>query len=163
MNRYLCRQSAGDLEGRKPIMQSESMTADDVASRLDNMHMSRGGKNPDPSYSLIHQLLSETGHPSRLPAAPHYFLDQIGLLSGETPAHVTRSEVLICERLRLLGYLESARYLLTWLPRTPAVCYTLGRLWIDVGREAEAVLLLQGVGGCFGEFFGIFVFGYVLN
>lgn len=163
MNRYLCRQSAGDLEGRKPIMQSESMTADDVASRLDNMHMSRGGKNPAPSYSLIHQLLSETGHPSRLPAAPHYFLDQIGLLSGETPAHVTRSEVLICERLRLLGYLESARYLLTWLPRTPAVCYTLGRLWIDVGREAEAVLLLQGVGGCFGEFFGIFVFGYVLN
>ncbi|KAI5124761.1 hypothetical protein M0805_005395 [Coniferiporia weirii] len=149
MCRYLCRQPAGDLEGIGPTIQ-EAATADDVVLRLSGMHMSRGSKNPAPTYSLVHRLLSETGHPLLPPAAAHYFLDQLGLLASETPAHATRSEVLICERLRLLGYRENSRYLLSWLPRTPAVCYVLGRLWIDVGRDDEATVLLQGVAGSFG-------------
>ncbi|THH12327.1 hypothetical protein EW145_g80 [Phellinidium pouzarii] len=150
MCRYLCRQPAGDLEGTRPAVQ-EAATTDDVVSRLSSMHMSRGGKNPVPTYSLIHHFLSEKDHPPLLPAAAHHFLDRLGLFASESPAHATRSEVFVCERLRSLGYRESSRYLLSWLPRTPGVCYVLGRLWIDVGREDEAVLLLQGVAGSFGQ------------
>ncbi|EJD01293.1 uncharacterized protein FOMMEDRAFT_158427 [Fomitiporia mediterranea MF3/22] len=147
MCRYLCRQPAGDSMGARPMAQ-ESSTTDDVVTRLSSMHVSRETKAP-PTYSLTHQLLIEYGHPPILPAAAHHFLNQLGLLNSISPAHVTRNEVLICEKLRHMGYYESSRYLLTWLPRSPAVCYVFGRLWIDVGREDEAVALLQGVSGSF--------------
>ncbi|KAL5508105.1 hypothetical protein ACEPAH_5723 [Sanghuangporus vaninii] len=149
MCRYICRQPAGDLGGAKPMPQ-QAETEDDVATRLSTMYVSREPKNPSPSYSLAHQLLSEYGHPPVVLAAVHHFLDQLGLFSNTSPAHVTRSEVVICEKLRLMGYSESARYLLSWLPRTPAVCYVSGRLWIDGGREDEAATLLQSVSGAFG-------------
>lgn len=150
MCRYLCRQPAGDLEGTKPQAQEALTPTDDVVTRMSSLHVSRGAKNPVPTYSLTHHLLSELAHPSLIPSAAHYFLDQLGLLSGETPATATKSEALVCEKLRLAGYRESARYLLTWLPRTPAVSYIFGCLWIDAGREEEAVLLLKGVAGIFG-------------
>ena len=151
MYRYLCRQPAGDLEGTQPQAQETMTPTDDVVSRMSSLHVSRGVKNPAPTYSLAHTLLSDLTHPSLIPSAAHYFLDQLGLLSGETPATTTKSEALLCEKLRLAGYRESTRYLLTWLPKTPAVSYILGRLWVDVGRADEAVLLLQGVAGSFGK------------
>lgn len=150
MCRYICRQPAGDLAGSKPVARNAN-SEDDVATRLSTMQVSRGPKNPSPSYSLGHQLLSEYGHPPVIPGAVHHFLDQLGLLGNMSPAHVTRGEVVTCEKLRLMGYKESTRYLLSWLPRTPAVCYVTGRLRLDAGQEDQAVTLLQGVAGTFGE------------
>lgn len=150
MLRFLCRQPAGDLDGTQPSAQ-DSTSSDDVVTRLSNMHMSRGVRNPKPTYSLIHRLLTQSGHGSTLPAAAHHFMDQTGLLSTVTPAHATKSEVLICERLRLLGYREVAKSMLAWLPRTPSVTYVLGRLWLETGRADESALVLQGVAGSFGE------------
>lgn len=146
MLRFLSQQTAGDLEGARPNLQE----SDDVVARLNSLHMSKMGKDPHPTYSLIHQLLTQSGHSSLLPLAAHHFLDQLGLFNSVSPALATQSEVYLCERLRVSGYREAARCLLSWLPRTPAVCYVLGRLWLEVGRADGAVQLLQGVAGCFG-------------
>lgn len=146
MLRFLCHQIAGDLEGARP----NQLETDDVVARLDSLHMSKMGKDPHPTYSLVHQLLSQQSHSSLLPTAAHHFLEQFGLLNSVSPALATQSEVYLCERLRILGFREASRALLSWLPRTPAVCYVHGRLWIEVGRADEAAQLLQGVAGCFG-------------
>ncbi|TDL29800.1 hypothetical protein BD410DRAFT_817789 [Rickenella mellea] len=153
MLRFLCHQPAGDPDSALPNANDTTpgQGPEDVITRFSNLHMSRGVSNPTPTYSLLHRLLAQTGHASVLPAAAHDFLDQTGLLSTLTPANATKSEVLICERLRVLGYKEATKQLLAWLPRTPAVSYVLGRLWIDTGRPDDAVLVLQGVAGCFGS------------
>lgn len=147
MFRLVTRQTAGDLDGSSPSMQDP----DDVVSRMHSLQMSQGGKNPSPTYSLVHQLVAQSGHPSLVPAAAHYFIDHLGLLSLDSPSLVTKVEIVLCERLRLLGYREISRQLLSWLPRTPAVCYVIARLSVDVGRGDDAVPLLQAVAGNFGE------------
>lgn len=150
MFRYLCRQPAGDLEGSRPLP-LEGTNADDVASRLSNMHMSRGGKKFLPAYSLVHRLLAEYTCPSSIEIAAHQFMRQVGFLHREDITQVSKDEVLLCEELRKLGYRETCSYLLSCLPRTPAVCYVTGRLWIDSQRDDEAIQLLHSVAGSFGE------------
>lgn len=147
MLRILSQQTAGDLEGARPSLQE----SDDVVARLNSLHMSKTGRDTHPTYSLVHQLLTQSGHSPLLPTAAHHFLDQLGLFNSVSPALATQSEVYLCERLRVSGYREAARCLLSWLPRTPAVCYVLGRLWLEVGRADGAVQLLQGIAGCFGR------------
>ena len=150
MFRFLASQAAGDLGGRRPTSQDTS--ADDVVARLNSMHVSRDGTNPDPTYSLIHVLLSQFHHPNVLPSAAHYFLDSVGVMATESLTLATKSEVFLCENLRHHGYREACRQLLEWLPRTGAVCYVRGRLWVDVGREEEAALLLGSIAANFGKY-----------
>lgn len=149
MFRYLCRQPAGDLEGSRPLP-LEGINADDVVSRFSNMHMSRGRRTFIPTYSLVHRLLAENTFSSSTEVAAHQFMQKVGFLHREDITQVSKDEVSLCEELRKLGYKESCSYLLSCLPRTPAVCYVTGRLWIDSQRDEEAMQLLQSVAGNFG-------------
>ncbi|KAK7061352.1 nucleoporin Nup120/160-domain-containing protein [Favolaschia claudopus] len=151
MMRYLTRQPAGDPSGSTPA--AEDIAADDVIMRLRNMQVSRSlrGSHFAPTYSLIHRLLlAQIDDPVGLPASAHRFLDSTGLLRSISPAHATQYEILFCERLRALGYYETAREIISCLPRTAGVTYIQARLWLNIGRPDDAAYLLEKVAGAFG-------------
>ncbi|KDQ64994.1 hypothetical protein JAAARDRAFT_167821 [Jaapia argillacea MUCL 33604] len=149
MLRYIARQPVGDVHAVGFV---DNNAPDDVVNRMRNMRMaSVGGPHVPPASSLIHQLLVQAGNAYRLPGAAHGFLDSTGLLDSDSPAHSTKLEVIFCERLRLLGYTEAARELLSWLPRTPGVTYVRARLWLDIGRSDDAALLFESLTGSFGR------------
>lgn len=147
MLRYLAQQPAGDSTSNPPI--NDVGTADDVIARMRDMQVSKSQAHFRPTYSLIHCLLAESGD-TRLPSAAHRFLDATALLQSTSPAHVTKAEILFCERLRLLGHHGVAREMVAWFPRTPAVSYVVGRLWLNVGRADDAAYLLEKLAGSFG-------------
>ena len=144
MLRHVARQAAGDSE------QDTHGDPDDFVSRMRNMNVSQSRTRSLPVYSLLHRLLPRSWGQRGLIESAHHFLDSTGLLQSVSPAHATRSEVVYCERLRLLGYLEVVGELLTWLPRTPGVTYVLARLWLDRGRADDAAALLDGLAARFG-------------
>lgn len=146
--RYTSRQPAGSAVSAP----RDTGTDDDVVAKLRNMNVSTTRTRLQPTYSLLHPLLIQLGTSTGLPGAAHHFLDATGLLQSLSPAHATRYEVLFCERLRLLGYREAARELLTWLPRTPAMSYILLRVWLDESRYEDAAAALESLAGAFGEF-----------
>jgi len=150
MLRFLSRQIVGTLSGTKPPT-GDSAIADDVVTRLRNMHVSRSRSQLTPTHSLIHRLLAQFGDTSGLPGAAHRFLDSTGLLQSSSPAHATRFEVSFCDKLRLLGYHQIAREMLSWLPRTPGVSYVLGRLYLSMGRADDASCILEKLAGSFGK------------
>jgi len=143
--RHVAQQAAGDSE------QDALGEPDDFVSRMRNMNVSQSRTRALPVYSLLHRLLPRSWGQKGLIEAAHSFLDSTGLLQSVSPAHATRSEVVYCERLRLLGYIEVAGELLTWLPRTPGVTYVLARLWLDSGRADDAAALLDGLAARFGR------------
>ena len=145
MLRHVAQQVAGDRE------QDTLGEPEDFISRMRNMNVSQSRTRSLPVYSLLHRLLPRSWGQKGLIESAHHFLDSTGLLQSVTPANATRSEVVYCERLRLLGYLEVAGELLTWLPRTPGVTYVLARLWLDRGRADDAAALLDGLAGRFGR------------
>jgi len=112
--------------------------------------VSKNHARPRSTHSLIHCLLVESSDTQVLPGAAHRFLDATALLQSTSPAHVTKAEVLFCEKLRLLGHYEVAREMLAWFPRTPGVSYVVARLWLNVGRADDAACLLEKLAGCFG-------------
>ena len=124
---------------------------DDVISQLRNMNVSSTRTRLEPSYSLLHRLLVQFGASTGLPSAAHFYLDATGLLQSVSPAHATKYEILFCERLRLLGYREAARDVLSWLPRTPAMSYVLLRVWLDESRYDDAASALESLVGSFGR------------
>ena len=127
---------------------------DAVVAKLRNMHVSASrGARFQPTYSLVHRLVNVYGHSSAsgLRVSAHRFLDHPGLLQSRSPAYATRLEVVFCERLRQLGYYDVAREVLAWLPRTPAVTYVLGRLWLDEGRYDDAGSAFEVLAGSFGK------------
>lgn len=129
----------------------EANTDDDVISKLRNMNVSTTRTRLEPSYSLLHRLLVQSGASTGLPSAAHHYLDATGLLQSVSPAHATKYEVLFGEKLRLLGYREAARDVLSWLPRTPAMSYVLLRVWLDESRYGDAASALECLAGSFGE------------
>ena len=145
MLRYVAQQATGDSE------KDTLGDPDDFVSRMRNMNVSQSRTRSLPVYSLLHRLLPRSWGQKGLVESAHHFLDSTGLLQSVSPAHATRSEVVYCERLRLLGYLEVAGELLTWLPRTPGVTYVLARLWLDSGRADDAAALLDGLAARFGR------------
>ncbi|KAI9510623.1 nucleoporin Nup120/160-domain-containing protein [Russula earlei] len=128
--------------------------ADEVAARLRALGMSRSAPAASsPTPALFPCLLEQIGGATvdaPLAVAAHAFLDMSGLLQATSTAHASRLEVLWCERLRSLGFLDAARETLEWLPRSPAVMYVWARLWLDVGRDAEAAEAMDSLAGCFG-------------
>ncbi|EGO01552.1 hypothetical protein SERLA73DRAFT_158827 [Serpula lacrymans var. lacrymans S7.3] len=154
MLRAAARQPVADISERK-IATEDSLTADDVITRMSNMQVSRTHSRLAPTHSLIHCLLSQHNETGDLPGAAHRFLDSTGLLQSTSPTHVTKFEVLFCERLRLLGYYEVAREMLSWLPRTPGVVYVQARLWINLGRVDDAAYLMEKMAGSFGDNSGL--------
>jgi hypothetical protein len=145
MLRYVSRQTAGDGE------QDTIGDPDDFVSRMRNMNVSQSRTRSLPVYSLLHRLLPRSWGQKGLFESAHHFLDSTGLLQSVSPANATRSEVVYCERLRLLGYLGVAGELLAWLPPTPGVTYVLARLWLDGGRADDAAALLDGLAARFGR------------
>ncbi|KAJ7477151.1 nucleoporin Nup120/160-domain-containing protein [Mycena galericulata] len=148
--RFLTRQPAGDPSGSKPA--AEDVAADDVISRLRDMQVSRSlrGAHFSPTYSLIHRLLTQPADSVGLPASAHHFLDSTGLMQSISPANATKYEVIFCERLRALGYYESAMEIISCLPRTAGVTYVHARLWLNIGRADDAAYLMEKLAGAFG-------------
>jgi len=149
MLRFVARQPARNSSD--VLATDDAPMADDVISRLRNMQVSRNRTHFTPTHSLIHLLLAQSGDTHGLLGAAHRFLDATGLLQSVSPAYATKFEVLFCERLRLLGYYDAAREILSWLPRTPGVTYVLARLWLNVGRADDASYLMEKLAGSFGE------------
>ena len=144
MLRYTSRQPAGKAS------QQEQGADDDVISRMRHMNVSSGRSQYAPTSSLIHRLLTQIGSATTTRSSAHIFFDRSGLLDSETPAQATTSEILFCERLRLLGYREAARVSLASLPRTPGACYVLARLWLDESRYEDAASAFESLAGSFG-------------
>ncbi|KAJ7783415.1 hypothetical protein B0H14DRAFT_3585053 [Mycena olivaceomarginata] len=144
------RQPAGDPSGSKSA--GEDVAADDVISRLRNMQVSRSlrGSHFAPTYSLVHRLIVQPADTVGLPGSAHRYLDSTGLLQSISPANATKYEVIFCERLRALGYYETAREIISCLPRTAGVTYVHARLWLNVGRADDAAYLMEKVAGAFG-------------
>lgn len=149
--RYTARQPAGT--GTSPSQ--DPGAEDEVIAKLRNMNVSSTRTRVEPSYSLLHRLLIQFGTSSGPPSAAHHFLDATGLLQSLSPAHATKFEVLFCERLRVLGYREAAREVLSWLPRTPAMSYVLLRVWLDECRYEDAASTLETLAGSFGEHYDL--------
>ncbi|KAF7354945.1 hypothetical protein MSAN_01409400 [Mycena sanguinolenta] len=147
--RFLVRQPAGDPSGSKS---AEEDVADDVIYRLRNMQVSRSlrGSHFAPTYSLVHRLLVQPADTVGLPGSAHRFLDSTGLLQSISPANATKFEVTFCERLRALGYYETAREIISCLPRTAGVTYVHARLWLNIGRADDAAYLMEKLAGAFG-------------
>ena len=150
MLRFLCRQTAGDWDVTRPTIQ-EPQLVDDASFHPDGLFTSRETRNPVPTYSLVHELVSGVNVPYNVHEAAQYFLQHTNLLSSESIAFATQHEVWLCERLRVLGRRESCRQLLGWLPSTAAICYIQARLWIDMGLEDDAAAVLRNVAGNFGK------------
>ncbi|KAJ6567297.1 hypothetical protein DFH09DRAFT_1156619 [Mycena vulgaris] len=148
--RFLSRQPAGDPSSSKST--AEDVAADDVISRLRNMQVSRSlrGTHFSPTYSLVHRLLVQPADTLGLPGAAHRFLDSTGLLQSVSPANATKYEVIFCERLRAFGYYESAKEIISCLPRTAGVIYVHARLWLNIGRADDAAYLMEKLAGAFG-------------
>ncbi|KAI0698869.1 nucleoporin Nup120/160-domain-containing protein [Cytidiella melzeri] len=144
--RYTARQPAGPGIPHVQDIGAE----DDMVAKMRSMNVSAGRTRHEPSYSLLHRLLTQFGTQSGLPSAAHHFLDSTGLLQSLSPAHATKYEVMFCENLRLLGYRDSAREVLAWLPRTPAMSYVLLRVWLDESRYEDAAAALETLAGSFG-------------
>ncbi|KAF7980886.1 hypothetical protein HWV62_36059 [Athelia sp. TMB] len=151
MLRYLAQQPTGTSSGRH----HDPRTAEDVITRMRDLNVSASAGRVKPSHSLIHCLLSDIGSTQTISGSAHHFLNSTALLQSISPAHVTKMEIIFCERLRLLGYHEVARETLAWLPRTPSVSYVVARLWLDAGRVDDAAYLFEKLAGHFGTHSGL--------
>ncbi|KAG6833626.1 hypothetical protein H0H87_004253 [Tephrocybe sp. NHM501043] len=151
MLRYASRQPALPVSNA-PAPSSDPTTADDVISRMRNMNVSRSHRSLlFPNYSLIHRLISQAGGTDALPGAAHRYLDATGLLQSVAPGNATQYEVVFCETLRLLGFYDPSRELLSWLPRTPGASYVQARLWLNMGRVDDAAHLFEKLSGSFAS------------
>jgi nuclear pore complex protein Nup160 len=130
----------------------DNSSADDVVTKMRNMHVSRHKTQTTPYRSLIHHLLADSDPAPSIPGAAHRFLDSSGLLQSVSPAHATGSETLFCEQSRRLRCYDVTFELLAWLPKTPGVVYVQSCLWLDIGRADDAAELLQRLAGSFGEY-----------
>ncbi|KAF8076014.1 nucleoporin Nup120/160-domain-containing protein [Lyophyllum atratum] len=154
MLQCVARQPAG-APADTPAAASDLSSGDDVVSRMRNMNVSRNNRSLlSPTHSLIHRLLAQFGDTHGLPGAAHRFLDATGLLQSISPANATKYEVLFCERLRLLGFYEATRELLSWLPRTAGASYVLARLWLNLSKPDDASHLFEKLAGSFASNFG---------
>ena len=127
---------------------------DEVVAHLRTLGMSHSAPAASaPIPALFPCLLKQIGGTTvdaTLAITAHAFLDVSGLLQAPSTAHAARLEVLWCEHLRSLKFLDATRETLEWLPQTPAVVYIWARLWLDVGRDAEAAEALYNLMGSFG-------------
>lgn len=132
---------------------AQRLSTDDIAIRMRDMTMSRHANFPFvPTYSLMHQLFTQSMVGTDPANAAHRFLDTTGLVRSDSHTNVTVLDITFCERLRLLGHHQVVQEMLSWLPHTPAVTYVRGRLCLDTGRADEAAQLFEMVGGSFGTF-----------
>lgn len=150
MLRHIASQPARP-SSRQEVLPTERGGSEDMILRMRNMNFSNGGSTLPPMYSIIYLLLSQVEMRSHLPGAAHHFLDSTGLLQSVSPSNATQHEVLLCEKVRLLGLYDVARDLLAWLPRTPGVVFILASVWLQLGRPADSAELLEKLALSFGK------------
>ncbi|KAI0057925.1 hypothetical protein BV25DRAFT_1919787 [Artomyces pyxidatus] len=128
--KYVMEQPANDGPTTvHPSTRSVSAEVEDVAARLRTLDVSRGSSSHAPPDTPGHSCAACSRS-----------------LGASSPAHAARLEVMWRERLRLMGSFEAARETLGWLSRTPAVMYVWARLWLDIGRDADAAGALDSPG-----------------
>ncbi|KDR83495.1 hypothetical protein GALMADRAFT_55353 [Galerina marginata CBS 339.88] len=146
MLRFVASQPSESRIAQDP---GEVSSPDDVISQMRNMDVSRNKYRVTSKSSLVHQLVAQLVATDGIASAAHNFLDSTGLLQSISPAHATKHEILFCDRVRLLGFFDVTRELLSWLPRTPAATYLQSQVWLRLGRVDDASLLLEKLAGCF--------------
>ncbi|THH33738.1 hypothetical protein EUX98_g479 [Antrodiella citrinella] len=145
MLRHAARLPGGDKKISDPEQE------EDVVAKMRNMNVSTVRTAYRPVGSLLNHLLTSAIPGVTVPESAHRYLDGSGLLQSIDPAHATKSEVEFCNTLRTLGSCEATRDALSWLPRTPGVCYVRALSWIDEGRYEDAAPALQSLSSCFDE------------
>jgi nuclear pore complex protein Nup160 len=125
---------------------------DDVVAQMRNMNVSNTKSHFASRISVLQLLISPTTPTDGIASTAHNFLDLSGLLQSLSPAHATKYEITLCERLSSLGFHDVTRELLSWLPRTPAVTFLQSQVWLRLGRVDDAAYLLESLAGSFGLF-----------
>ena len=125
---------------------------DDVVTQMRNMNVSSTKSHFTSRISLLQLLVPPSTPTDRIASTAHNFLDLGGLLQSLSPAHATKYEVTMCERLNSLRFYDVSRELLSWLPRTPAVTFLQSQVWLRLGRVDDAAYLLECLAGSFGSF-----------
>lgn len=128
-------------------------SADEVITQLRNMNVSNNKSQLPAKSSLLHLLIPESKSTDDIATIAHLFLDSTGLLQSVSPANATKPEILFCDRVRKLGFSDTARKLLSWLPRTPAATFLRSQILVSIGRVDDASQLLEKLAGAFGKFF----------
>ena len=128
-------------------------SADEVITRLRDMNVSNSKSQLPAKSSLLHLLIPESRGTDNIATTAHLFLDSTGLLQSVSPANATKPEIQFCDRIRKLGFSDTARKLLSWLPRTPAAIFLRSQILISISRVDDASLLLEKLAGAFGNFF----------
>jgi nuclear pore complex protein Nup160 len=125
---------------------------DDVVTQMRNMNVSNTKSHFASRTSLLQLLIPSSTPTNGIASTAHNFLDLGGLLQSLSPAHATKYEISLCERLSSLGFHDVTRELLSWLPRTPAVTFLQSQVWLRLGRVDDAAYLLESLAGSFGLF-----------
>ena len=125
---------------------------DDVVTQMRNMNVSNINSHFASRTSVLQLLVSPSTPTDGIASTAHNFLDLGGLLQSLSPAHATKYEVTMCERLNSLRFHDVTRELLSWLPRTPAVTFLQSQVWLRLGRVDDAAYLLECLAGSFGSF-----------
>jgi nuclear pore complex protein Nup160 len=134
----------------KTTHQSTSPSSDDVIIQMRNMNVSNSKPQIASKSSLIYHLIPPSSASDGIASVAHNFLDSTGVLQSLSPAHVTKHEILFCNRVKTLGFCNTTRELLSWLPRTPAATFLQSQVMLVLGRVDDASQLLEKLSGCFG-------------
>ena len=127
-------------------------SSDDVVTQMRNMNVSNTKSHFASRTSVLQLLISPSTPTDGIASTAHNFLDLGGLLQSLSPAHATKYEIVLCERLSSLEFHDVTRELLSWLPRTPAVTFLQSQVWLRLGRVDDAAYLLESLAGSFGSF-----------
>lgn len=155
MLRFICAQPSegGQLQTRD----NSSPATDDIVTQLQSMNVSGNRSQSAFKSSLIHLLVAQSPAADDIASTAHNFLDASGILRSLSPAHTTKHEIALVDRIRLLGFVDVARELLSWLPRTPAAILLQSQVLLKLGRVDDAAYLLETLAGSIGNFFLAFV------
>ncbi|CAA7259487.1 unnamed protein product [Cyclocybe aegerita] len=148
MLRFLGNQPAEGVNNA--LHHGSSNSADDVIAQMRNMNVSSSKTQPPSKSSLMHLFVAQSPGGDGIAAISHNFLDGTGVLQSLSPAHATKHEILVCDRVRLFGFPDITRELLSWLPRTPAATYVQSQVMLRLGRIDDASQTLEMLAGCFG-------------
>lgn len=143
--------STQPAEGGHPRTQGTTSSPDDVVAQMRNMNVSSSKLQAASKSSLIHLLVAQAPTADGIAATAHNFLDSTGVLQSLSPAHATKHEILFADHIRIFGFSDVTRELLSWLPRTPAATFLRSQIMLKLGKVDDAAQLLEMLSGCFGE------------
>lgn len=146
--------SAQPSEGSQSQTRADSSpAADEIITQLRSMNVSGSRSQSASKSSLVHLLVAQSPAADDIATTAHNFLDASGILRSLSPTHTTKHEIAFADRIRLLGFVDVTRELLSWLPRTPAAIFLQSQVLLKLGRVDDAAYLLETLAGSIGNFF----------